>query len=197
MNKLLNGYALGWPTAARPEHRAVGPTGGGRAALFIYPDDDLTVVILTNLLGAAPEFFIDEVAGYFIPDMRASTGFGLPPAMKAIHQELLKRGFDHTLELVNEAKKKDAQMKLPEDEVNLWGYRLLEQGRPKDAIEIFKLNVSLYPTSANTYDSLAEAYEVAGDRALAIKNYRRSLELNPKNKNAVDHLERLEHKGAP
>jgi Tfp pilus assembly protein PilF len=59
---------------------------------------------------------------------------------------------------------------------------------------MFKLAVSFYPKSANTYDSLAEAYEINGDRELAIKNYKRSLELNPKNTNAVDHLKTLEHK---
>jgi CubicO group peptidase (beta-lactamase class C family) len=75
-SQLLNGYALGWPTATRPEHRAVAAIGGARSALFIYPDDDLAVVILTNLQGAFPEEFIDEVATYYIPEMRASTGSG-------------------------------------------------------------------------------------------------------------------------
>jgi CubicO group peptidase (beta-lactamase class C family) len=73
-SKLLNGYALGWPTATRPEHRAVASIGGARSALFIYPDDDLAIVILTNLQGAFPEEFIDEVAGYYIPGMRVSRG---------------------------------------------------------------------------------------------------------------------------
>jgi CubicO group peptidase (beta-lactamase class C family) len=75
-SQLLNGYALGWPTATRPKHRAVAPIGGARSALFIYPDDDLAVVILTNLQGAFPEELIDEVAAYYIPEMRASTGLG-------------------------------------------------------------------------------------------------------------------------
>lgn len=62
----------------------------------------------------------------------------------------------------------------------------------KEAIEVLKLNVHLYPESANTYDSLAEVYETAGDKALAIKNYKRSLELDPKNTNAEQHLKKLE-----
>src|SRR5438034_420044 len=33
----------------------------------------------------------------------------------------------------------------------------------------------------NTYDSLGEAYGVAGEKDLAIKNYEKSIELNPKN----------------
>lgn len=70
-SRFINGYAIGWPTAERPQHRALVPTGGARAALAIYPDDDLTVVILTNLLGGSPESFIDEVAGFYIPALRA------------------------------------------------------------------------------------------------------------------------------
>jgi tetratricopeptide (TPR) repeat protein len=170
----------------------VAPVGGGRAALFIYPEDDLAIVILTNLQGASPESFMDEVAGYYVPAMRASTGFGLPPVIKALRAELVKRGFEHALEIVIEAKAKDATFTLPEDDVNAWGYLLTEQGHTKEAIEIFKLNVSLYPGSANTYDSLAETYESAGDKAAAIKNYKRSLELDPKNSHAAERLKVLQ-----
>jgi CubicO group peptidase (beta-lactamase class C family) len=190
-SNFLNGYALGWPTVMRPEHRAVTPVGGGRSAVFVYPDDNLAIVILTNLQGASPESFIDEVAGYYIPDMRASTGFGLPPTIKSLRRELMKRGFEHALEVVNEAKAKDATFNLLETDLNAWGFLLIEHGQTKEAIEIFKLNVSLYPESANTYDSLAYAYESADEKALAIKNYRRSLELDPKNIHAVECLKKL------
>jgi CubicO group peptidase (beta-lactamase class C family) len=127
-----------------------------------------------------------------VPDLRAIAGFGLPPAIKAVHAELLKRGFGHALEVVEEAKKRDAEFGLPEEEVNVWGYRLLDAGQVKEAVEVFRLNVSLHPQSANAYDSLAEAYEAAGDKASAVKNFKRSLELNPKNNNAAEHLKRLD-----
>lgn len=64
-------------------------------------------------------------------------------------------------------------------------------GKPKGALEIFKLNVFLYPNSANVYDSVAEAYERTGLRQLAITNYKRSLELDPNNTNAAQQLKRL------
>jgi CubicO group peptidase (beta-lactamase class C family) len=194
-NGELTPYAIGWRTITRSEHPAVGGAGGNWAAFWIYPEDDLAIVILTNLEGAYPESFIDEVAGYYIPDMRVSTGFGLPPAIRALHRELKKHGYDHVLELVNAAKTKNAAFPLLENDVNAWGYWLLGQEQTKAAIEVFKLNVHLYPESANTYDSLAESYEVAGEKALAIQNYKRSLELNPKNANAVEHLQKLEPNG--
>jgi CubicO group peptidase (beta-lactamase class C family) len=189
---LLQGYALGWITTVPPERRAVGGVGAGRSGFFIYPDDDLAVVILTNLQFGEPHSVVFEVARRYVPSLPPSTEFGLPPGLKVLRAELPKKGFERALEVVNEAKKKDEKFQVAELDLNAWGYLLLQQKQTKQAIEIFKLAVSLYPKSANTYDSLAEAYEIEGDRALAIKNYRRSLELNPKNQNAVDHLKALE-----
>ena len=48
-----------------------------------------------------------------------------------------------------------------------------------------------YPKSANVYDSLGEAYMKAGRKELAIQNYEMSLELDPKNQNAIDTLKKL------
>lgn len=79
-----------------------------------------------------------------------------------------------------------------EGELNTAGYQLLRSGKTKDAIEIFMLNVEMFPQASNPYDSLGEAYGVAGDKELAIKNYKRSVELNPKNQNGIDAIKRLE-----
>jgi len=77
-------------------------------------------------------------------------------------------------------------------ELNRLGYHLLERKkRIKDAIEILKLNVKVHPKYSNGYDSLAEAYMINGEKLLAIKNYAKSLELNPNNRNAVEKLNEL------
>ncbi|MDT4898272.1 MAG: hypothetical protein QOH25_3349 [Acidobacteriota bacterium] len=79
-----------------------------------------------------------------------------------------------------------------ERELNTLGYVLLNERRIKEAIEIFKLNVAVYPEAFNTYDSLGEAYLANNERELAIKNYKKSLELNPQNTNATDVLKKIE-----
>ena len=79
-----------------------------------------------------------------------------------------------------------------EGELNTAGYQFLRTGKVKEAIEIFKLNVEMFPQSSNPYDSLGEAYAAAGEKELAIKNYKRSVELDPKNTNAIAIIKRLE-----
>ena len=77
-------------------------------------------------------------------------------------------------------------------ELNTLGYYLLtDRKKTEDAIEIFKLNIKAYPKYANGYDSLAEAYMISGNKTLAIKNYAKSLELDPNNTNAVEKLNEL------
>jgi CubicO group peptidase (beta-lactamase class C family) len=179
-------WAIGWMAKPRPRHRAVAATGGSRAAFFVYPDDNLAVVVLTNLVGAFPEEFVDELAGYYKPEISASD------PVTALRMELRQRGYEHAIEVYQELKRKDPQFQPLENDLNDWAYRMLNGGgKPKEALEIFKLNVFLYPNSANVYDSVAEAYAVNGNRDLAIKNYKRSLELDPKNTNAAQQLRKL------
>jgi len=79
-----------------------------------------------------------------------------------------------------------------EMELNMLGYQLLGAKKMKEAIEIFKLNVEAYPQAANPYDSLGEAYMTMGERALALQNYKKALELDPKNANAAAVIKTLE-----
>jgi hypothetical protein len=79
----------------------------------------------------------------------------------------------------------------PEPTLNRIGYRLLGQQRFDDAIAAFRLNAEAYPQSANAFDSLGEAYVKHGDRDLAIRSYRKSLELDPGSENAKKQLEAL------
>jgi CubicO group peptidase (beta-lactamase class C family) len=187
-NDVLNGYALGWPVAVRNEHPAAGPVGGFRSSFFLYPKDDLTIIVLSNLQGTNPEHFIDEMAGFYIPDMKASNGFGLAPSVKKLRLALLKQGFSKAVRVASDLKKIDPEFMLTEQQLNSWGYSLISQGKKQEGLNILQLNVTLNPTSWNVYDSVAEAYELNGYRNLATKNYKRSLEINPDNKNAVEQL---------
>ncbi|TPG38887.1 serine hydrolase [Flavobacterium pectinovorum] len=90
--------------------------------------------------------------------------------------------------------KTDPTYGIKEEDMNQVGYQLLQSGKKKEAIEIFKINVDTFPKSGNTYDSLGEAYLADGDKTLAIANYKKSLELNPKNESGKKVLEELTKK---
>jgi tetratricopeptide (TPR) repeat protein len=74
---------------------------------------------------------------------------------------------------------KEAVVMANENELNLYGYQLLGQGEHDKAIEILTLNTQRHPESANTWDSLGEAYATKGDNKNAIKNFKKSLSMNP------------------
>jgi CubicO group peptidase (beta-lactamase class C family) len=82
-----------------------------------------------------------------------------------------------------------------EDSINSLGYRAFYGWKkPAEALRIFQLNVELHPNSWNAYDSLGETYAKNGDKDLAIANYQKSLDLNPKNAGAVKMLAELRKK---
>ena len=64
-----------------------------------------------------------------------------------------------------------------ENELNAYGYLLLNQKRNNEAIAIFIRNTKEHPDSWNTWDSLGEAYGIVGDKAKAITNYQKALSL--------------------
>lgn len=66
-----------------------------------------------------------------------------------------------------------------ENELNNFGYQLMNDKLYDRAIEVFILNTQKHPKSANTFDSLGEAYATKGDKKNAILNFKRSLSLNP------------------
>ncbi|MCF3108989.1 alpha/beta hydrolase [Niabella sp. CC-SYL272] len=82
----------------------------------------------------------------------------------------------------------------PEDFMNECGYQRLNGGHVDQAIEIFARNVENHPGSSNAYDSLGEAYYLKGDLKSALKNYRKSVLLNPQNQNGKNLIRKIEDK---
>ncbi len=109
---------------------------------------------------------------------------------KAMFETLMEKDVKSAIEQYETLKKDHPkEYNFAAQELNILGYYLLnEKKRIEDAIEIFKLNVKVNPKYANGYDSLAEAYMISGNKTLAIKNYAKSLELDPNNTNAIDKL---------
>jgi pimeloyl-ACP methyl ester carboxylesterase len=95
-----------------------------------------------------------------------------------------------------EKKKGSKVMLFPEGEMNLQGYALIQQGRTKDAIAVFEMNVAEYPTSANTYDSLSDGYLEDGNKVEALKYAEKALKALETDTNAPDAFKQLVRESA-
>jgi Tfp pilus assembly protein PilF len=89
-------------------------------------------------------------------------------------------------------KQRDSGFNLPEDDINDLGFILMRDDKKKEAVEIFKYNLGEHPNSANAYDSIAEGYEALGENKLAVTNFKKAVELNPKNTYAAERIKKLE-----
>jgi len=90
--------------------------------------------------------------------------------------------------------KTDKAYSLNEGEINELGYELMAEGRMKEALAVFNLNVEAFSNSFNVYDSRGEAYMKSGDKVAAIADYKKSIELNPRNTGGIEKLKELGEK---
>jgi tetratricopeptide (TPR) repeat protein len=116
------------------------------------------------------------------------------PANRLVPFELLAAGrIGEAVEAYRRIKRDTPESaSVREGRLNNIGYMLIADKKYPEAIAILKLNVELYPQSSNAYDSLGEVYMLSGQKQLARENYRKSLELDPNNRNAVEMLKKLE-----
>jgi CubicO group peptidase (beta-lactamase class C family) len=197
----LNNYGYGWDIRTVP----AGEPGAGQTVIShgggingfntletrYIADHDL-VVIFNNTPGAN--------LGDMAKGIRAILYSQEPAAPKRplasdLGPTIVNKGVDAAIVQYRELKRaRPNDYVFNEGALNRLGYMLLQKDRNADAIAILKLNVEEYPKSAGVYDSLAGAYAKDGQKQLAIENYRKSLELDPKNQNAADKLKELEQK---
>lgn len=77
-------------------------------------------------------------------------------------------------------------------ELNSLGYVLLAEKKFIQALNVFTVNSFIYPQNANVYDSLAEAYELVGNKAAAIENYKKVLAITPNNEAVKNKITQLQ-----
>jgi dienelactone hydrolase len=134
-----------------------------------------------NKIGAPPHMLTTYV----------SKAQGVPPTRDAFAAELARQGFDRASAVYRAFEQRDSSFALSEGEVNAWGYRLMRAGDVKSSVAILRLNAELHGDSWNAFDSLGEAYAQAGEKAMAVACFRKSLAINPGNTNAVAWLKQL------
>ncbi|MGI4742779.1 MAG: serine hydrolase [Janthinobacterium lividum] len=165
---------------------ASGGAFGAASYCEFYPGLRLGLVLLANESDPSTQDQLQGLARQLVVAL-----YGVPPALQALESQLQAGGFQHAFTVVQEVKKQHPELHLTESYVNNWGYALARRHQLQSALALFKLNVQLFPNGWNTYDSLAETYELLGNHTLAIKNCQRSIALNPQNANGVTQLQKL------
>ncbi len=86
-----------------------------------------------------------------------------------------------------------SKLEIPEGNLNNLGLQLVfHPQKSQMGINVFRFATTLYPQSANLWDSLAEGYLYLGDKEKAIESFEKSLQLNPNNQNAINRLKELQ-----
>jgi polyisoprenoid-binding protein YceI len=123
-------------------------------------------------------------------------GFPAPAGKKSIgalvYETTQKDGLEAALRQYQKAKQKQADaFQFSPGQLNLVGYKLLQHSKVKEALEFFKLNAEVYPEQSFVYDSLGDAYLANGDKEQAVKNFKKSLEMDSANTSAIESLRSL------
>ncbi|MBI1938032.1 MAG: serine hydrolase [Ignavibacteriales bacterium] len=146
-------------------------------SVIYYDKNGIAFIIMTNVAGIA-----DELGKRIksIIDGKTFQTLSLPVEMN-LYKILTEKGIDCIENNIHEICRETG---FPFDDrfLNFFGYRFLESNQIGAAIQLFALNVKLFPNNANCYDSLAETYLKKGDRKNAKKYYEKVLELEPENK---------------
>jgi CubicO group peptidase (beta-lactamase class C family) len=193
--------AYGWKTAEeqwagrrRTVLRTTGGLPGFANLLLRVPEEERVIILLSNVRG---EFYRLDAVAAAINRVLDGAPHEMPrrSAAEALAPVVERFGVEAALARYRRMRSRPREYAVIEPEMNRLGYYLLHTRKAVEAaVAVFRLNVEAFPESANVYDSLGEAYMAAGDRERAVQNYRRSLELDPKNTNAVEMLERLRPK---
>jgi CubicO group peptidase (beta-lactamase class C family) len=147
-----------------------------KSDLSWYPETDIMVIQLTN---NNQDDSVDANAAA-LADIASGGTPSLPP--ESIGWQLAGRLSDRDSArawFMEELSRSPRRYDIAESGLNHLGYACLERKETEAAITVFKLATLAFPKSANAFDSLADAYEAAGDFRSAYESVQSALALDP------------------
>ncbi|APZ47118.1 penicillin-binding protein [Polaribacter reichenbachii] len=181
-DKKTSFYAYGWAISQSKRDTKIVAHNGSNGLYFAdfvrFVDDDVVIIYITNVfLGPESEYVAREI-GKMIFD----SNYTPSPISRNIYE--LSFEFMKTNPSSNAAKlpvflKKKLNNEFKDHAIlNRLGFsRLKKEDKPDWALELFKLNVKLFPKDGNLWDSLGEAYLKYNMNDEAIKSYTKAVEL--------------------
>ena len=162
-----------------------GGTGGYRTFAGFVKEMQKGVVVFTNSSAGA-----DDI-GYRLLNPTAIINPSKPTATSGFKEVLDSAGIQAAIGYYKDLKNNHGDdYDFSEGVLNTLGYVYIGKDLVA-SLAIFKLNVEEYPETYNVYESYGEALLIKGDTAFAIENYKKSLDVNPANANAISVLKEL------
>jgi len=188
---LLDDYAYCWEIRNEYDNFITSHGGGApgvNAAFRRYTTDRYTLVILSNYGGGAnPVARTVEAIIFGQEYAMPEPGIG-----EYIYKIISEKGSTYFLNNYEQILKEGGYEIRSSTTLNRAGYELLYNRQTDMAIDLFKLNIRLFPDDANIHDSLGEAYMMKGDYVKSRELYNKALQLDPDFENAKQMLQRLD-----
>ncbi|WP_052158394.1 serine hydrolase [Lacinutrix jangbogonensis] len=149
---------------------------------------DKSLVVLLNNTGYAPLYEMTRA----IRGIMYGKEYHIPKQTVAdvVLAVIEEKGIDEAISKYHSIKDSETYS-LSARDMNEMGYLLMGSGRKEEASKVFELITKEFPTSSKAYDSYGESLMKLGKKELAVKNYRKSVTLNPNNQNGIDSLKKL------
>ncbi|WP_033958008.1 serine hydrolase [Psychroserpens jangbogonensis] len=193
-NDVLEGdlYGYFWQLNDDGEFMHNGGTHGSTNWVIVSPEINAGFTVMFNSNGDTSGTLINNIANRILNDLE---NYPKKNAYFSVRKKIMENT-NKGIEFYNKLKLEKLEDFDFEDSsmLNSIGYELLGHEQNEDAIKVFKLLVSEFPNEGNPYDSLGEAYYINEQYELSLKNYKKALELNPKNdnaRNAIDEINKI------
>jgi CubicO group peptidase (beta-lactamase class C family) len=192
-------WGLGWGLQSTADGTSLwhwGDNVDNKSYVVVFDKQKMGIVVFTNSINGLSIIHevIEQSVGGFHPALDWLNYESYRSPSQTLARSIRTKGVKQALaEYRGGRTGRPADELINEAQMNRLGYMLFRgTKRLEDAIEIFKQNVQDHPESSNVYDILGEAYMVSGIKELAIKNYQRSIELNPNNTSGREMLKKLQ-----
>lgn len=181
-------YAFGWVVVSFAHTPVIyhgGSSGGFNSEFRRYPEKGYTIIVLSNYPDAAYELAnkIDCMLLELPYTVATQTEFHCRRGTQLREMEMYEAAFKSFLTALDQSKlaaTESSVLEQIERGITRLGYAYLERKDYEKAIDIFETNIVHFPNSFHGYHSLAETYLEKGERELAILNYEKAIELNPR-----------------
>ena len=163
-----------------------GGLNGWNSVVFQIPSQRYTIIVLSNFdENGQPAEQVGSCISRIIRNMDCDPM--VKPFGRSSYQYIKTNGIvDYVTHFMQFVEKNGYQVEGPML-LNAFGYDLIGEKELNMAVEVFKLNIKLFPEEANGYDSLGEAYWLLKQKSPALKNYRTALEMS-ENENVKERI---------